>query len=149
MGRNTWVLMLAVVSLTAVALVAIAAPIMPRKTRIPDEMRALAQLEKINIEYQAIPSQLARVGLRKADVQRLVQRRMRQHGFKLVSETDVPGITVSFRAMEDDTVPGALGHAAFLELRQSVRLMRLEDASMKLPTATVLAYGLKRDDQAA
>ena len=146
MGRKTRGSLFAIAVCFAVALTAIAAPIMPRKTAIPDEMRALAKLKEVQIEYQAIPQPLAHHGLRKEDVQRLVQRRMKQYGFDLVSKSQVPIITVSFRAMEDDTVPKATGYAVFLELRQRVRVHRLDDDVLFLPTATVLAYGLKQND---
>ncbi len=134
---------------TAFAWVVFAAPIMPDETKLPDEMRALAQLEQIHLIFDRLPQALVRRGLMQADVERRVRQRMNEEGFKLVENDDVPRLVVILRAMQDDTAPGVLGYTVFLELRQAVRVVRLDDTKLELPTANVMTYGMKQDDGVA
>lgn len=50
--------------------------------------------------------------------------------------------------MTDPSVSDAIGYMVLLELYQTVRVNRL-DEDLVLPTATILTYGLKRNNQVA
>lgn len=131
-----------------IASVALAAPILPEAKSIPDEMRCLAGAKMVRVEFGEVPAALWKAGLRLADIKRQARRQLRAEGFRIVQGTEAPKVIVGFRAMADDSVPDATGFTAFLEIRQAVRVLRLDD-EMILPTTTVLSYGLKKNDEVA
>ena len=133
------------VCVVLVTLAVQAAPFMAPRANVPDELRCLSGLVSVQLEFQEIPEALAEHGLRMSEVEALALRLLQQEGFDIVEDPTAPTFVVSFRVMEDESVPGVLGFATFVEVKQKVRVVRLDDDELTLPTATLLAYGLKKD----
>ena len=133
------------VCVVLVSLAVQAAPFMTPRAKIPDELQCLSGLASVQLEFQEIPEALAEQGLRMSEVETMSHRLLQDEGFDIVEDPTAPTLAISFRVMEDESVPGILGFATFVEVKQKVRLVRLDDDEMTLPTATLLAYGLKKD----
>lgn len=130
-------------------LAAPAAPYLPTRPKVPDEIRCLKSMRSIQLIVETIPEGLAEHGLRMTDVQDLAGKLFKTEGFNLVNDHTAPIFNVSFRVMRDDSVPNVVGFMTFIEVKQTVRVVRLDEEEMMLPTATLLAYSLKRDHEVA
>jgi hypothetical protein len=141
-------LLVAVGAALSLSVAALAAPILPEKQPVADEMKCLANGKRLRVEFGEMPLALARVGVSAANVQRNVRRKLGEAGFEFVDDPETPKLLISFRALVDSTVKGTTGFAIFFEVRQRVRVLRLGD-DMDLTTATLLAYGIKKNRHVA
>ncbi len=132
-----------------VGLAAQAAPFTPRQKKLPDELRCLTGLTRVQLEFLEPPEALVERGLTLSTVETMSRQMFREEEIEVVDDSTAPTFVLSFRAMEDASVPDVLGYAAFVEVKQHVRLIRLEDDQMFLPPATLLDYGLKPDHEVA
>ena len=121
------------------------APFVATPQKVPDELLCLKDITSVQLFFKPVPAALVDAGLHDADVENLARTLVGYEGLEIVEDRHAPSITVSYRVMKDDAVPHALGFATLIEVKQAVRVVRLGEEEFQLPTATLLAYGLKPD----
>ncbi|MAE65493.1 MAG: hypothetical protein CMJ18_14580 [Phycisphaeraceae bacterium] len=130
-----------------IALIAVAAPIVPRHAGLTDEDFSLARLERVQLRIDPFPGSLVDTGLDTEPVRTLWTRRLRAAGIRVVSDTDVPAVHLKVVGGLDDAVPEGVALSVTVELMQKVHVDRL-DESLIVPTYTFVLAALETMEKA-
>ncbi len=126
--------------------VSLAAPILPRKPRLPDEVRCLTGLKRVNIGVDSLPPDLINAGASTTRLNDLLRDRLTKAGFEVVDDAGAPRLVVQCFTSADPQIPNVVSVTTLLGVNQAVVLKRLEE-DMILPVATVVstAVGNRND----
>ena len=126
----------------SVALLAWAAPFMPRRIHVSDEVLSLARVEKVKLVITPFPETVTRAGITPAGVRRDWEKKLRESGLVLVDTKDAMRIHLVMFVSQDESVPDGIGYCTFVMLEQPVRIERL-GKDLFIPTWTGLSNGLR------
>lgn len=131
---------------TVAAGVVMAAPILPRKPQLPDEVRCLTGLKRVSIAIDPLPQELVAAKVGADRLQAVLREELVRAGFEVVDENITPRLIVQCFTVVDPANPETIGVTTLLGVNQEVLLKRL-DQEMTLPVATVVTTAMgKRSD---
>ena len=145
-----WLLTPSIV-IIALAVVAWAAPVAPRSAELPDEVKAVAGLERLRMQVLALPEVVRDAGLTEQDLEKQLRGLLLDAGFELVDddaeeETPPPAVILYVQPAEADTdLRDVIAFGVFLEVKELARIHRIEQ-DLTLPTATLYAIKLCQKD---
>ncbi|MAE65031.1 MAG: hypothetical protein CMJ18_12240 [Phycisphaeraceae bacterium] len=137
-----------VASVSLVGLAITAAPIIPERAKLPEELVSMSELTQLTLELRLLPEELRSAGVREEEVRRQIKTMLADAGMEVVAadERQIPGLRVAIEAGLERDLPDIVSLAVFIDIVQKVRVERL-DRSLLLPTATVTHHEPKRLDQ--
>lgn len=143
--RYTFILAAGIVFIVT-GLWATAAPIGPRSEKLSDEILSLGGLKQIQLEVEQIPAPLNEAGLEQQTVDNLIQQSLKEGGFVIMKDEDVPRLLVRVQAVTNSDDPGGLGALVIVAVHQKVTVERL-GTQLKVPTMTAsyAGYTAKQD----
>lgn len=112
----------------------IAAPILPDKPEMPEEVLSLAGIHKLRLSQREIPD-LVKGHLTRERVREICVERLARGGILVEDDPDLPGIDVGFQVNESEAHPDMVGLVVVVGVYQTVRVHRLE-RDMTLPTVS-------------
>jgi hypothetical protein len=119
----------------------VAAPILHRP-KIFDELRAFADIPRLQIEVDPFPEALAAVGVRRATIRDRVEAALKKGNIQVTDDTSAPKLHLKSVTMSDERYPDAVGFILIIDLVQMTRIVRL-DEKLFLATATIPMYAIK------
>lgn len=136
----------AAVILLSFALIAVtAAPLLPSRPALADDVRSMADLERVVLEIVTMPPPLREAGIVAAHIRKRWRVKLAEAGIEVV-EYDAPTLRLQVQHLVDEDVPDAAGLLALLTLSQEVSITRL-DERLTLPSYTAYAAGIDAGDQ--
>ncbi len=132
MHRFGWIAVCGLLTATAL----LAAPIMPKTAELLDEEASLAGVKQFRVEVLATRSLRSKYGIETAKVEDAFKDRLREAGFEVVEDPDVPLCTLLVNTVVDPDQPKAVSLTASILVYQKVRVHRI-GSDLTLPTATV------------
>ena len=124
-----------------------AGPFVPRKSVLPEELRCLAHIGKVSIHVEPLPPALADAITAGALAD--MAREMVVNANIGVADDEAPKtprLVLHCMTIEDELTPQTMGIIFFLDVRQQVHVVRL-DERMTLPTTTFVSRALAAPDQ--
>jgi hypothetical protein len=134
--------------LLAAVATAVAAPLLPRKQRPPDEVLSLAQVDAARIEIQPLPRVLTAAGVKIEDLRTTFAAALGEAGVKPIDDPAAPVFVLRYIVV-DPANPNPAALLCFVEFQQSVKITRLDDAQLTLPTITFMTADVVRHDAMA
>ncbi len=126
-----------VVGIVSAAVVA-AAPILPRKADIPDEVLCVANIDKVSIVVSPVPEDLRLAGVGQAELEQVLRNALRASKIEVVDDRSVtPRLVLHALTLNDPVVDDAVAVIFFLDVQQDVTISRLK-RDLVVPTTTVL-----------
>ena len=119
----------------------IAGPILKRP-RLFDELRAFADISRVQIEIDPLPKALAEVDLYPATIRERIVASLNEDDIRITDDTSAPKLHVKSVTMSSEEYPDAVGYLLVVDLVQMTRIVRL-DEQLLLPTATISLYAIK------
>ncbi|MAE63777.1 MAG: hypothetical protein CMJ18_05850 [Phycisphaeraceae bacterium] len=123
----------------------LAAPILQKPEKMPDELRALGRIRKVGLRVGLLDDYLQDIGIGKKDLLDPARAVLEQSGFEPVEEETTPRIDIKSITMRNGRYEGAVGFVIFIDFVQRARVLRL-DTDLNLPTATLPCFGLVDKD---
>src|SRR5690606_19564110 len=130
-------------------------PILPRPQRLPDDVRTLAKIDRVQLQINEPAVHLREAGFTAAKIETDWTRRLQAAGFEVVAAADVaqpgdvPILVVETNSAGDTDVPDGVGFTCVLKVHQRVSLDRLE-GKLIVPTFVIVGGGMdNRADFAA
>lgn len=118
-----------------------AAPIL-RRPKVFDELRAFADIPRLQIEIDPLPQALTDVGLYSSMIRQHIEDTLQESNIHVTDDTSLPKLHVKSVTMSSERYPDAVGFILFLDLVQKIYIPRL-DTDLLLPTATIPMYAIK------
>ena len=129
-----------------------AAPMMPGRLAMNDEMRSLAAIRVVRLEIGGFGQPLEDAGLESSDIRRSWRAALATAGIEVVSArdeaADAPRLEVGGWSTGDERVPDGVGFTLFMKLIQSAHVDRL-DETLTVPTYVKITGGLNQRTEAA
>ena len=111
------------------------APIMPKQgVDLPDEIRSLAGIDRVQFTMADLPESLTKKGVRKSEMRRRCIDRLEGDGIEVVDDPAVPRVDLWFKQIDDAEQPDASCVVSVIAVFQSVRVNRL-NRDLTVPTA--------------
>ena len=123
-------------AVSALAWVVVAGPVLPASRRLPDEVRCLADLKKVQVHvppFIGLPKDMA---VTRDVMRQWVVDRLTAADIEVSDEDDLPRVVLKLNIASDPKHPDTLGLNVIIGVHQKVFVERL-DQTMIVPTATV------------
>ena len=124
-----------------------AAPILPEKSSLPDEVLCLRNVQEVRVVAGSVPPLLIKAGLNAARIEGMVREQLKKARFNAEGGENAPQLVMYILAVEDVDLPGVVNIVAFLEVNQDVRVIRLDNKTMNLPTSTLFSFKSAKPDR--
>lgn len=118
-----------------------AAPIIPEKKRLEDQIRSLAALKRVQLVLDPMPKEIRDAGLESRDLAERWKKRIAASGLEVVEDKDAPMLHLSLSTVTDDKLPGGIAFNPFLSLEQSAHIDGIE-TRLTVPTYLHIMVGL-------
>ena len=119
-----------------------AAPILPGRDKIPDELRCLANITSVS----TVIDEVVGIKIPNEKLLRKFHRTLKNEGFEINDDQETPRLALQYIAARDPDIPGALGVTIIIAVHQRVDLHRMEE-TMALPVASIVLATLGKEDQ--
>ena len=126
---------------------ALAAPLLPHEKDLPDPIRSLANIERVQIQkIDHTPGKLQEHGISARYIEDRIRRRFEEEGIRIhQDDPSLPLIGLRYLVQTEPRVEEAVAFAILLQLHQSVYINRL-DMEMKVPTYNGFILGLEHEE---
>ena len=114
-----------------------AAPMLPGKQVLPDEILCLAEIRKVSLHINALPREIINAGVEVSDLEKIMADRLTGVDIDISDEALLPRLILTCLVTTDPAVPDGMAVACFLDVHQDVEVLRLQKR-MTLPVATML-----------
>lgn len=125
-----------------------AAPLLPQRLHLTDEIRSLARLERVELNIAHISPTLREVGVDAIAVRESWKQRLEDAGVAIEESDDLPKLQLVGTALLDKGTPDSIGYCFIISLEQGVEVDRLNQ-KLSLPTWTGVYTGMKHSDEIA
>lgn len=136
-----WWIVLTMVVISS-TLLALAAPVLPRKWSAPDPVVSVAGLSTVQLEVVEVPADLRDLGVSREDLRVRCRRTLRTAEFDLDAEGAHPVLKVKLYWMSATELPDAAGYVVSLRLSQPARVDRV-DKLLNIPTFALVAGNIE------
>ncbi|MAE62725.1 MAG: hypothetical protein CMJ18_00510 [Phycisphaeraceae bacterium] len=135
------------VLVAALPVVIIAAPLLPTRSVIPDEVRSLARIDEVGLEVWRLPRSLRGAGVDERRIRSILERGLNDAGIRVTQDHTTPRIVVKFWPATDSKLPDVIAIVLTLDIHQRIAMMRLDQEQMTLPTTSVIARAITTKDK--
>jgi len=127
------------IGLLLLATLTVAAPMLPQKPApLPDEVLSTAQVTRVRLEVVPLPRAVTAAGLSAAKFREIVTPVFKAAEISVVEDPAEALVKIQVLLIGDAKATDALTALVFLEFHQSVRIPRLKDRALFVPTVTLL-----------
>ena len=122
-----------------------AGPLLLNKPELPDQIRSLAQVERVRIGIDSIPGPVAKMGITDESIRDKWRTALTDAGYEVV-EPDADGPKVNLRIMylSDPIVPDAGAYTCVLTVEQAAKIGSA-DEPLHVPTFLTALMGLETE----
>ena len=133
--RMAWRSLLVVLSVTLIGWVCLAAPILPEKGEVGDELLSLAQISRLNLAFEADHEILHEVGYSNSRARHRVEKQLAGARIEAVDEAnkDLPTLVISILIEDDPRFKNLVSYTYCLTLEQDAMIERI-DRRLRVPT---------------
>jgi len=136
-----------VVVLGSIALLTVmlpAAPILPTRRNLPDEIRCLVGIDRVRLEIAPISAQMRGVGVSQEKINGIIRKGITGSDIRIVSDEDAPMLSVTLWPMHTPDLPKVFAVVVMIDIQQRVALLRRDGDKMTLPTTSIMARNIGR-----
>ena len=112
------------------------------KTKLPDEIRSLAAIERVRLRIDPFPAEMEELGVRRETILQKWRQRLRKAGFILTEDTSDPELHLVVDFLTDDQVKDAAAFSLIFYLKQPAHVPSV-DADLVVPTYSRSLMGLE------
>lgn len=151
MKMRTWVvfsLICMVIAAGSYAAGVYAAPVRPKRAKLPPMTQSLALIDEVQIRVVNVPADMQDVGVTENLVKEKIGDLLKEGGVRVVEPSekpDAPEVNFLAVAVREPKVGDALSYIYVLSLHQPVTIKGMEE-ELNLPTWMIPIVGLERDE---
>lgn len=129
-----------------IALVAVAAPVVPRRAQLRGDVRSLGKLNKIQLAIHPLPPQLEKRGISRQGIHKAWSTQLQRAGYEVVQDRTGPRLELKAMVVPGETtgLRGLYSYTLVLTVQQSASVTRLNE-KLIVPTYVNLAVGFEAE----